>query len=164
LLAGIRSRLSYANVMATIAVFIALGGVTWAAATINGRDVINNSLTGKDIKDHSRVDTCPDGSKRFGDNFCVRFSNLSLSWPNAGLFCGDLEMRLPSRSEAVALATNYEITANNELFWTDEYWTEFDSGLQFEAGKAMAVFGNGQTSSQATGTTIPTVCITTPTN
>jgi hypothetical protein len=150
--------------MATIAVFIALGGVTWAAATIDGRDVVNNSLTGKDIKDHSRVDTCPDGSKRFGDNFCVRFTNLSLNWQDAGLFCGDLEMRLPSRSEAVALATNYEITASNELFWTDEYWKEFDAGLQAELGRAMAVFGNGQTSVQGTATTIQTVCITTPTN
>jgi len=150
--------------MATIAVFIALGGVAWAAATIDSGDVINNSLKGKDIKDHSRVDTCPDGSKRLGDNFCVRFSNLSLDWTNAGNYCGDLEMRLPSRTEAIALATNYEITASNELFWTDEYWKEFDSALQAEVGHALAYFGDGQSSSQPTSATVEAVCVTTPTN
>ena len=33
----IRSRLSYANVMSTLAVFIALGGSSYAAVTLNGR-------------------------------------------------------------------------------------------------------------------------------
>jgi hypothetical protein len=39
--------------MATIAVFVALGGTTYAAVTITGRDVKNGSLTGKDIKRNS---------------------------------------------------------------------------------------------------------------
>jgi hypothetical protein len=46
----LRSRLTYANVMATIAVFIALGGSSYAALTITGRDVKDASLTGKDLK------------------------------------------------------------------------------------------------------------------
>ena len=53
--AGIRRRLTYANVMATIAVFIALGGVTWAAATIDSGDVVNNSLKSVDLKDGQGV-------------------------------------------------------------------------------------------------------------
>jgi hypothetical protein len=48
-----RQRLSYANVMATIAVFIALGGSSYAAVKISGEDVKNNSLTGADIKNNS---------------------------------------------------------------------------------------------------------------
>jgi hypothetical protein len=48
-----RSRLSYANVMATIAVFIALGGTSYAAITITGKNVKNGSLTGVDIKNNS---------------------------------------------------------------------------------------------------------------
>ena len=47
---ALRRRLSYANVMATLAVFIALGGSSYAALTITGRDVANNSLTYKDLK------------------------------------------------------------------------------------------------------------------
>jgi hypothetical protein len=43
-------RLTYANVMATIAVFISLGGSSWAVLRITGKNVANNSLTGADIR------------------------------------------------------------------------------------------------------------------
>ena len=46
----LRSRLTYANVMSTIAVFVALGGSAYAAATITGADVVNESLTGDDVQ------------------------------------------------------------------------------------------------------------------
>jgi hypothetical protein len=49
----LRRHLTYANVMATIAVFIALGSGAYAAATITGRDVKDGSLTGRDIKRNS---------------------------------------------------------------------------------------------------------------
>jgi hypothetical protein len=39
--------------MATIAVFIALGGSSYAAIVITGRNVKNSSLTGRDIKNSS---------------------------------------------------------------------------------------------------------------
>jgi hypothetical protein len=60
----LRSHISYANVMATVAVFIALGGASYAALklpknsvgtkqlkknAVNGAKVKNNSLTGNDI-------------------------------------------------------------------------------------------------------------------
>jgi hypothetical protein len=47
---ALRRRLTYANVMATLAVFIALGGSSYAALTITGRDVKNRSLTQRDLK------------------------------------------------------------------------------------------------------------------
>src|SRR5918997_6370835 len=40
----------YANVMATIAVFIALGGSSYAALKVTGRNVPKDALTGADIK------------------------------------------------------------------------------------------------------------------
>jgi len=46
----IRAHLTYANVMATIAVFVALGGTSYAAITVTGRNVKNSSLTYKDLK------------------------------------------------------------------------------------------------------------------
>jgi hypothetical protein len=49
----LRARLTYGNVMATIAVFIALGGSSYAALRITGKNVVNNSLTGADIKNNS---------------------------------------------------------------------------------------------------------------
>lgn len=45
------SRLTYANVMATIALFISLGGSSYAVLRVTGKSVVNNSLTGADITD-----------------------------------------------------------------------------------------------------------------
>jgi hypothetical protein len=52
-LRALRQQLTYANAMATIAAFIALGGGAYAAATITGRDVKDSSLTGKDLRRNS---------------------------------------------------------------------------------------------------------------
>ena len=49
----LRSRLTYSNVVATLALFVALGGSSYAALRITGHDVVNSSLTGSDIKDSS---------------------------------------------------------------------------------------------------------------
>jgi hypothetical protein len=55
----LRRHMSYANVMATVAVFIALGGSSYAALTITGADVRNGSLSNRDLKrntlDGSRI-------------------------------------------------------------------------------------------------------------
>jgi len=48
-----RSRITYANVVATLALFLALGGTSYAAITITGKNVKDNSLTTKDIKNRS---------------------------------------------------------------------------------------------------------------
>jgi hypothetical protein len=47
---ALRRRLSYANVMATVAVFIALGGSSYAALTVTGRNVKNGTLTFRDLR------------------------------------------------------------------------------------------------------------------
>jgi hypothetical protein len=47
---ALRRRLTYANVVATLALFIALGGSSYAALTITGRNVANGSLTHKDLR------------------------------------------------------------------------------------------------------------------
>ena len=49
----LRRHLSYANVVASLALFIALGGTSYAAFTITSKQVRNNSLTGADIKNSS---------------------------------------------------------------------------------------------------------------
>jgi hypothetical protein len=50
----IRSRLTYANVVATLALFLALtGGAVWAASKINGKQIKKNSIPGNRIKKKS---------------------------------------------------------------------------------------------------------------
>jgi hypothetical protein len=48
-----RPQLTYSNVVATLALFVALGGSSYAAITITGRDVQDESLTGADVKNSS---------------------------------------------------------------------------------------------------------------
>ena len=50
---ALRRRLTYANVMSTLAVFIALGGSSYAAVSITGRDVRDGSLTARDLRRNS---------------------------------------------------------------------------------------------------------------
>jgi hypothetical protein len=54
MLASLRRRLSYANAMATIAVFIALGGSSYAVATgsIASRELKDNTLRSADLKNN----------------------------------------------------------------------------------------------------------------
>jgi hypothetical protein len=47
----LRSRLSYSNVMATLALFIALGGTSYAVLQVGSDDVVDNSLRSRDIRD-----------------------------------------------------------------------------------------------------------------
>jgi hypothetical protein len=46
-------RPSHAVVVAYLALFVALGGSSYAAITVTGKNVKNSSLTGKDIKNNS---------------------------------------------------------------------------------------------------------------
>jgi hypothetical protein len=51
-----RKHLTYANVVATLALFVALaGGTAYAANTVGSSDVIDNSLQSADLKDGSAV-------------------------------------------------------------------------------------------------------------
>jgi hypothetical protein len=68
----LRRHLSYANVMATLAVFIALGGSSYAVATLSGSHLKNrsvravkvarNTLTGREIRE-SRLGQVPNAAR-----------------------------------------------------------------------------------------------------
>jgi hypothetical protein len=53
MLRNIGARMTYANVMATVAVFIALGGSGYAATKINGKNIKNKSIAGKKLKNRT---------------------------------------------------------------------------------------------------------------
>lgn len=54
MLRGLRDRITYANVVSTLALFIALGGgVAYAASKIDGSDIRKRSLTGRQFKSDS---------------------------------------------------------------------------------------------------------------
>jgi hypothetical protein len=48
-----RPRITYANVVATLALFVALGGSSYAALKISGKDIQKHTITGQNIKRNS---------------------------------------------------------------------------------------------------------------
>lgn len=53
MLRALRARLSYANVMASVAVFIALGGTSLAALKITGGEIAPRTITGRNLRSNS---------------------------------------------------------------------------------------------------------------
>jgi hypothetical protein len=181
----IREHLTYANVMATIAVFLVLGGGSAVAlsgtntvqsddlgpgAQVKAPDVatgavgsaaaINESLTGQDIKNQSGVDTCTHGTVRLGQ-LCVRGENQTLPWFTAAQHCASLDLRLPSFAEAFELATTHDIpnVGESEYFWTGNDYVETDGFSYADVVNDGANRADGEVSSS-----YETVCVTTPTN
>jgi hypothetical protein len=62
-------RLTYTNVTATIALFVALGGTSYAAATISGRDIRTGTVTGSDLRNESVTGRDIDNSTLAGGDF-----------------------------------------------------------------------------------------------
>jgi hypothetical protein len=52
-----RPRLTYANVVATLALVLAIGGTSYAAVTINGKNLKNRSVAGKKLKKNTVTGT-----------------------------------------------------------------------------------------------------------
>jgi hypothetical protein len=181
----IRSHLTYANVMATIAVFLVLGGGSAvalsgsntvqsddlgpgaqvkapdvAAGAVGSAAVINESLTGQDVKNQSGVDTCTHGTVRYGE-LCVGIANEHHNWYDAHALCAALELRLPSMGEAFALARNHELpnVDATEDFWTEEFFATANGSFAMVTND-----GGGYQGAKGTTSQQETVCVTTPTN
>ena len=140
-----------------------LTGDDIASESLTGTEIANGSLTGAEVADQSGVDTCTHGTVRFGE-LCVGVANVGNTWFGAVDLCADLNLRLPSYGEGVALARNFDLpnAGQAEHFWTEEQVTidtagptEFWSRMVNDGG--IVAFGNTDTEHE-------TVCVTTPTN
>jgi hypothetical protein len=90
-----RHRLTYANVMSTLAVFIALGGSSYAAVQISGSSIQNRSIAGKKLKRNSIT-----GRE-------VRESRLNVPWAHraerlGGFTADQLRVHCPSDTFPIA--------------------------------------------------------------
>jgi hypothetical protein len=180
----IRRHLTFANVASAIALFVAISGGTAVALSgtntvqsddlgpgaqvkapdvadnaVNSADVVNESLTGADVKNFSGVDNCV-LTTRLGQ-LCVRAENFARPWIDALNHCANLDLRLPSLAEAVELARTHDIpnVGDNEIFWTGDRY--LNTNGQVVADTAT---DSGAGTAQGWNTAFETVCVTTPTN
>src|SRR3954468_12055937 len=52
MLARLRAHLTYANVVATLALFLALGGASYAAIRVGSGSIVNNSVRTQDLRNN----------------------------------------------------------------------------------------------------------------
>jgi hypothetical protein len=166
--------------MSTLAVFLVLGGGTALAAyvvssnsqigpgTVSGHkpppgkhsNIIAGSINGQDIADRSGVDTCKGPFLAKYGLICAGSDGGARTFDDAINYCADLGLRLPSYTEAVGLARNYDVpgVGFTELFWTDEEF-HYANGLIFVE---VVSEGGGRPLGQNEGQSYQTVCVTDP--
>ncbi len=86
----LRPRLSYANVMSTMAVFVALGGSSYAAVTINGWSIRNRSIPGAKL----RHDTLT--GRQIKESKLARVPHARNADKLGGLTAVDLKIKCPT--------------------------------------------------------------------
>ena len=109
MLKKLRQHLTYANVIATLALFIALGGSSYAALHVGSREIADNSIRSRDVRNHSL--TRHDLARNTLDGTVVHESTLgrvprAASAANAdrleGVTAADLKLQCPSDTFASA--------------------------------------------------------------
>ena len=105
----LRARLNYANVVATLALFIALGGSSYAVSQISGSQIRNASIAGKKLKRNtlggkrikeSRLGTVPSArnARRIGG---LTAQQLLLRCPQGTLAAADVCVETQPRAPAI---------------------------------------------------------------
>lgn len=138
-----RPKLSFANVMSVIAVFIALGGGAYAAKKLNGKTIANNSIPAKKLKKGvlKNLDKCPSNAPDKTEGICYGPLQAATDWDTANLACAGQKLRLPTIGEGLLVAN--KTSAPN--IWTDEV-TELSAGSQrafVKAGPGNQIFSGG---------------------
>jgi hypothetical protein len=91
-----RPRLTYANAMSTVAVFIALGGGSYAAVTINGSSIRNRSIPGSKLRHDTLTGVQIRGSK------LARVPRARNADKLGGLTAADLKIKCPADTFPIA--------------------------------------------------------------
>jgi hypothetical protein len=92
----LRQHLTYANVMATLAVFIALGGSSYAALKISGKSIEKRSIPGKKLKRNSLT------GKEIRESRLNRVPSAKNAERLGGFSAAELRVRCPADTFPIA--------------------------------------------------------------
>ncbi len=107
MLSRLRKGLTFSNVVAVLALFVALGGAAYAGTKINGKSIKNNSIPAKKLKAAvlKGLDKCPSGATNYTQGICYSALNGGADWDIAARDCATKGLRLPDLGEGL-LVTN----------------------------------------------------------
>jgi len=92
----LRQRLTYANVMSTLAVFVALGGSSYAAITISGSRIKNRSISGTKLRPNTIT------GQQIKESALGRVPRARNADTVGGLTAGDLKVKCPADTFPIA--------------------------------------------------------------
>jgi hypothetical protein len=126
-------------------------------------NIIAGSINGQDIADRSGVDTCQTPLVAKYGPLCVGSDGGSTNWQEAEKYCTDLGLRVPSVSEAVALAKKHDVpgVASGNSFWTDAYYPTTFEGVS-TVGSVIVSEDGFRLAQKDDGSRFGTVCVTDP--
>jgi len=92
----LRPRLTYANVMSTVAVFVALGGSSYAAVSINGSSIRNRSIPGAKLRNDTLT------GQQIKESKLARVPRARNADKLGGLTAADLKIKCPADTFPIA--------------------------------------------------------------
>ena len=111
MLRKLRQRLTYANVMSTLAVFIALGGSSYAAYTISGSSIKNRSISAKKLKRNTL------GGREIKESRLARVPRARNADRLGGLPAANFKIRCPSDTFPTADVCVERTPRAGQLLW-----------------------------------------------
>ena len=114
----LRKHLSFANVVAVLALFIALGGVGYAAKKINGKTIKPHSIPAKALKKSvlTGLDKCPSAAPTNTLGICFSTQFAAADWDVAARDCQSKNLRLPDLGEGLLVVK----AAASPYLWTTD--------------------------------------------
>lgn len=139
-----RGRLSYANVMATLALFVALGGGAYALSRneVKSRHIAPDQVKAADTSDKLRLE-CP-AATRYHEGACIETDNRAgLDWDAALADCRSDGRRLPTQAELLSFRLEPGITLDAFAEWTDQKDENSANAIGVAEDGSRAAFGSG---------------------
>lgn len=129
-----KKSLSFANVIASVALFVSLSGAAYAGggldlitgkgienASITGTDIRDNSITGKQIKEDKlkELDQCSGSTPIDIGDICVGPVQPALTWQGALESCVFNNLRLPDLGEAMLVVAAAQ--TRSTYIWSSDF-------------------------------------------
>ena len=113
-------RLSYANVVSTLALVLAMSGTAYAVATVTSGDIVNKTIKVKDISTGAVLDLLPEGAQVVMNDGGVLTGTdpqtvASVAIPGEGNFLVFAKMWLNSEGGAVTMLCTLNGLATSDL-------------------------------------------------